>query len=119
MDLALATVEQIAAELRKRSLNFVLVLTPEIGEQQPPEEAEYRVHSSFTDSSDETSLQDGVQCLLASLTVIATLGEALEDVDDPKAEDFWRWKSTGDTLVRDIFATAQEWSDEQDSDGEQ
>ena len=113
MDLSLATIDQIIEELRNRSLEFALVVHSPESEGDAADDTEYHVHSSFAASSDEASLQEAVHCLLGSLTVIATLAEHLEEMEDERTEDFWRWKGAGETLLRDVFATVHEWSDEE------
>jgi hypothetical protein len=113
MDLSLATIEQIIEELKGHPLEFALILTPEDLDDHP-EEAAYQIHSSMTDSSEENSLREAAYCLMASSSLLEHLAQRLEEADDDKAEDLWRWRAVGKTLIRDIFATAGEWEREGD-----
>jgi hypothetical protein len=116
MDLSLATTEQIIEELKGRPLEFALILTPENAADHP-EEAVYEIHSSMTDSSEENSLQEAAYCLMASSSLLEHLAHKLDEAEDAKAEDLWRWRAVSETLIRDVFATAGEWERE-DENGE-
>jgi hypothetical protein len=76
------------------------------------EEAAYQIHSSMTDSSEENSLQKAAYCLMASSSLREHLALRLEEAEDDKAENLWRWRAVGETMIRDIFATAGEWGRE-------
>jgi len=108
MDLSLATIEQIIEELSKRPLDFALIVSPQ-DDKLHSEGMEYQVHSSIAESPEENSLQEAVYCFMATLELFGRLAEHLDQLEDDRADDLWRWRGTGQTLLRDIFATAEEW----------
>jgi hypothetical protein len=69
----------------------------------------------MTESSEENSLQEAAYCLMASSSLLEQSAQRLDEAEDEKAEDLWRWRAVGETLIRDIFATAGEWQREDEN----
>ena len=108
MDLSLVTVEQMMDELHKRGLEFSLVLSQKNLADAHPEQAGYELYSSLPDS-----IHQSAHFLLAAISLLEIEADDLEEEQDPKGEVFRRWQSAGETLLKDILATAQDWTEEE------
>ena len=94
---------QISNELNPREIPFSLIVSAKSAEETHPEEANYQLHSSLADPT-----QQAAHFLLGALSIFATLAEELEEQDDHDAEAFKRWQGAGETLLNDLLTTAGE-----------
>ena len=74
MDLSLATVEQMMDELRRRGLEFGLVVSQEPTASEGAESEQYELHSSFSDS-----LHQAVHFLVGVLSILGSAADELEE----------------------------------------
>ena len=110
MDLSSTSIEEIAEELRRRDLQFALIIAPKDSDGPLREDDEYRIYSSA--EANEHCVGEAIRCLIGSLTVLTSLVQQLEDQEDDEAHCFWRWVAVGETLLNDIFRTTEEWSEQ-------
>ena len=108
MELSRATIDQMTEELRRRHVEFALIVSPTDIEAPHPED--YKVYSSA--ELGEHSIGEAVRCLIGGLTVLTSLVEEVDEQGDEKASCFWRWVAVGETLLNDIFRTTEEWCEE-------
>ncbi len=96
MDLSQATIEEMAEELRRRRVEFALIVSPMDDDGLRSEDEDYLVYSSAEHG--ENSIGEAVRCLVGGLTVLTSLVGQLDEEDDNKAPSFWRWVAVGETL---------------------
>jgi hypothetical protein len=107
MDLSLATIDQIDAELSRREIPFSLIVSAKSAEESPTEEPKYQLHSSLP-----TPVQQASHYLLGTLSILASTAEDLAERGDDKAEAFKRWLGVGEVLLNDMLTNAGEWERE-------
>jgi hypothetical protein len=105
MDLQVATIDEMDAELSRRGIAFSLVVSENTAEESRSEEANYQLHSSLP-----TPVQQASHFLLGALSVMATMTKDLEDEGDDRAEVCKRWQGVGEVLLNEMLAKAGEWS---------
>ena len=63
-----------------------------------------------------TDIIDNTNILMASVSLLGRLAANLDELEIDRAEDLWRWRAVGETMIRDIFGTAEEWEHEAGED---
>ncbi len=77
MDLSSTSIEEIAEELRRRDLQFALIIAPKDCDGPLREDDEYRIYSSA--ESGKHCVGEAIRCLIGSLSVLTNLVQRLED----------------------------------------
>jgi hypothetical protein len=49
---------------------------------------------------------------MASKSLLEHFTQRLDEAEDDKAEDLWRWRAVGEALIRELSATAGHWERE-------
>ncbi len=90
MDLSQATIEEMAEELRRRRVEFALIVSPIDDDGLRSEDEDYLVYSSAEHG--ENSIGEAVRCLIGGLTVLTSVVSSTKRTTTklPRFGDGWQ-----------------------------